>query len=57
MLGGLIFGLVIAWVVSLFGGDSLLINGIRELTGNDITNAGYYTIFAIIGLIGGALKK
>ncbi|NMA49363.1 MAG: hypothetical protein GX947_06280 [Tissierellia bacterium] len=57
MLGGLIFGLVIAWVVSLFGGDSLLINGIRELTGNDITSAGYYTIFAIIGLIGGALKK
>ena len=57
MLGGLIFGLVIGWVVSLFGGDSLLINGIRELTGNDITSAGYYTIFAIIGLIGGALKK
>lgn len=57
MLGGLVFGLVIGWIVSLFGGDTLLINGVTELTGNDITSAGYYTIFAVIGLIGGVLKK
>lgn len=57
MLSGLIFGIVIGWLVSLFGGDTLLINGITELTGNNITSAGYYTIFAIIGLVGGVLKK
>jgi hypothetical protein len=57
MLGGLLVGLVVGWVVSLFGGDQLIIQGIREITGNSITSAGYYTIFAIIGLLGGVLKN
>jgi hypothetical protein len=43
--------------VSLFGGDVLIMNGIQELTGNSISSAGYYTIFAIIGLLGGVMKK
>ncbi|MGM0397042.1 MAG: hypothetical protein ACQEP4_08315 [Bacillota bacterium] len=57
MLGGLVVGLVVGWIVSLFGGDVLIIRGIQELTGNSISAAGYYTIFAIIGLLGGVLKK
>lgn len=57
MLGGLVVGLIVGWIVSLFGGDHLLIRGIQELTGNTITSAGYYTIFAIVGLLGGVFKK
>ncbi|WP_409227001.1 hypothetical protein [Gudongella sp. SC589] len=57
MLGGLVVGLVVGWIVSLFGGDVLIMNGIRELTGNSVSSAGYYTIFAIIGLLGGVFKK
>ncbi|WP_422486148.1 hypothetical protein [Gudongella sp. DL1XJH-153] len=57
MLGGLVVGLVVGWIVSLFGGDILIINGIQELTGNSISSSGYYTMFAIIGLLGGVLKK
>ncbi|MDX9917412.1 MAG: hypothetical protein RBT15_05275 [Gudongella sp.] len=57
MLGGLVVGLIVGWIVSLFGGDNLLIQGIKEITGNSITSAGYYTIFAIIGLLGGVLKR
>lgn len=57
MIGGLIVGLIVGWVVSLFGGDQLIIKGIEELTSNSITSAGYYTIFAIIGLLGGVLKN
>lgn len=57
MLGGLVFGLIVAWIVSFFGGDKILIQGILELTGKNITMAGYYTIFLLLGLIGGALKR
>jgi len=57
MLGGLVVGLVVGWIVSLFGGDVLIMNGIHELTGNSVSSAGYYTIFAIIGLLGGVFKK
>ncbi|MCR3956625.1 MAG: hypothetical protein NUK57_10035 [Gudongella sp.] len=57
MLGGLVVGLVVGWIVSLFGGDVLIMNGIQELTGNSVSSAGYYTIFAIIGLLGGVFKK
>ncbi len=57
MIGGLIVGLIVGWIVSLFGGDQLIIKGVEELTNNSITSAGYYTIFAIIGLLGGVLKN
>lgn len=56
MLIGLIFGLIVGWILSLFGGDLLLIQGFFELTGKQISSAGYYTIFALLGLIGGLIK-
>jgi hypothetical protein len=56
MLIGLISGLIVGWLVSLFGGDSLIIQGIFELTGKQISIAGYYTIFSLVGLIGGLIK-
>ncbi|NLY71077.1 MAG: hypothetical protein GX076_05280 [Clostridiales bacterium] len=57
LLLGLIFGLIVGWLVSLFGGNTLIIEGIYELTGKEISSAGYYTIFALLGLISGAIKK
>lgn len=56
MLLGLISGLIVAWLVSIFGGDLLIIQGVFELTGKQISIAGYYTIFALVGLIGGLIK-
>jgi len=56
MFIGLIFGLIVGWIISLFGGDALLIQGISELTGKQISTEGYYTIFALLGLIGGFIK-
>lgn len=57
MLLGVIMGIVVAWILSLFGVDQLLIQGITQLLGRQIDISGYYTIFAMIGLIGGAWKK
>jgi hypothetical protein len=57
MLGGLLVGLVIGWVLAMFGVNDLLIQGISELTGKTISDAGYYTILAFIGAIGGAITE
>ncbi|HHU62956.1 MAG TPA: hypothetical protein GXZ32_01890 [Clostridiales bacterium] len=50
-MGGIIGGLIIAWILSWLGIDSIIIRGINELFGMEISKAGYYVIFAIIGLI------
>jgi len=55
MLGGLLIGLVVGWILTIFGASNLLIQGISELTGKTISEAGYYTILAFIGAIGGAI--
>ncbi|WP_213818616.1 hypothetical protein [Garciella nitratireducens] len=57
MLLGTIAGILVAWVLSLIGIDQLLIQGIIEIFGKQIDISGYYTIFALIGLIGGAWKR
>ncbi|HHZ02955.1 MAG TPA: hypothetical protein GX396_08500 [Tissierellia bacterium] len=54
---GIVYGLIVGWFFSLFGGNTLIIQGILELTGKEITDAGYYTIFALLGLMGGAIKN
>ena len=57
MFGGLIVGLLVAWIGSWFGLDRLIIQGVIEFTALNITSAGYYTLFAFIGLIGGLLGR
>ena len=57
MFGGLIVGLLVAWIGSWFGLDRLIIQGVMEFTALNITSAGYYTLFAFIGLIGGLSRK
>lgn len=57
LLAGLVFGLAVGWFVSLFGGNILIIQGVLELTGKEIGNAGYYTIFALLGAISALLKN
>lgn len=57
LLVGLIFGLLVGWFVALFGGNTLIMQGILELTGKEISSAGYYTLFAFLGLIGGLVKN
>ncbi|NLW24423.1 MAG: hypothetical protein GXY91_04165 [Clostridia bacterium] len=57
MVIGLVFGLIVGWFISLFGANTLIIQGIFELTGKEISIAGYYTIFAFLGLVSGLLNK
>lgn len=39
------------WILSLFGFKGLLIAGMSQIFGITITNAGYYTIFALVGML------
>jgi len=57
MLGGLLVGLAMGWILSLFGVNELLIQGFSELTGITVSNAGYYTLLAFLGAMGGAIDS
>lgn len=43
MLWGIIVGLAVGWILEMFGVNHLLIQGVLELTGKAISNAGCYT--------------
>lgn len=57
MLGGLLGGLLIAWLLSIFNFDNMFINAIYELLGLNVSVDVYYVIFGLIGLIGGIIKS
>ncbi|WP_221373015.1 hypothetical protein [Clostridium perfringens] len=57
MLGGLLGGLLIAWILSIFNFDRMFINALYELLGLSISTDAYYVIFALLGAIGIIMKK
>ncbi|MDZ5254180.1 hypothetical protein [Clostridium sp. LIBA-8841] len=56
MLSGLLGGLFVAWILSLFDFDSMVINSIHEVFDIEVSKDLYYVIFALIGLISHILK-
>ncbi|MDW0111109.1 hypothetical protein [Sporosarcina aquimarina] len=44
--------LIIAWVLTLFNFEKLVIQAFKELFGKDITKATYYFLFLAIGIFG-----
>lgn len=57
MLGGFISGLIVAWILSLFHVDNMVINSAREVLQVGISVSTYYIVFALIGAIGGAFGR
>lgn len=57
MLGGLLWGLLIAWILSIFNFDYMFINTVYELWGLKISIDVYYVVFALLGLICGIINK
>lgn len=47
----IIWMLFVAWFLNLFGFSNLVINGISQLGGPELTITGYYFIFAAAGLL------
>ncbi len=44
--------LIIAWLLTLFSFERLVIQAFKELFGKDITKATYYFLFLAIGIFG-----
>ncbi|MDK0616386.1 hypothetical protein P5F24_00495 [Clostridium perfringens] len=44
MLGGLLWGLLIAWILSIFNFDYMFINTVYELWGLKISTDVYYVV-------------
>lgn len=57
MLEGLIGGLIVAWILTLFNFDMVCMTALKELINVSISKSTYYFMFAMIGLITGALRE
>lgn len=57
MLGGLLMGLLIAWILSIFNFDYMFINAVYELLGLKISTDVYYVVLVLLGLIYGIINK
>ena len=57
MLGGLLWGLLIAWILSIFNFNYMFINAVYELLRLIISTDVYYVVFALLGLIYGIINK
>lgn len=57
MLEGFVGGLIVAWILSLFYIDIMVLEVCQAFTDTQLTTIYYYIGFALIGLIGGAFKK
>lgn len=49
--------LLIAFILDTIDVDTVLIEGIYDLTGYQLTNSAYYVVFALIGVVSGLLRK
>ena len=58
MLGGFIGGLFVAWILSLFHVNVMIIDVVQPFVKTVVlTNSHYYIAFGLIGLIGGAFTR
>lgn len=57
MLGGIVAGLIIAWILSLFGVDIMFCDFIKETLSKEVSIATYYVLFAVIGMISGLFNR
>jgi len=57
VLGGLLWGLLIAWILSIFNFNYMFINAVYELLRLKISTDVYYVVFVLLGLIYGIINK
>lgn len=53
----IIWMLFVAWFLNLFGFGDTVITGLAQFGGPEITLAGYYFAFAVVGLIKNIIEK
>lgn len=57
MLGGIISGLICAWILAQFGVDDICINVLQPFVNNvELTTDHFYFVFGVVGFICGAIN-
>ena len=57
MLSGFIYGLLVAWFLSLFGVDKMIITSVQEVFQMTISASTYYVVAGLFGLISALLHQ
>jgi len=57
IFSGIIYGLVVAFILTLFGFDNIFIKGVSGFSKMEITTSHYYLAFAILGILGEFFKN
>ena len=57
ILDGFVGGLFVAWILSWFDVDVMLLEVIQPFIEVQLTTSHYYILIAMIGLIGGAFRN
>lgn len=57
MLSGFIYGMLVAWVLSWFEVDQMIINFCKEVLKLTISESTYYVVSGLIGLVFAIFSK
>lgn len=53
----IIDSMILAWILSLFNLDNILIDAINQILNTNYTTAVYWLLFFVVGLIATLIKK
>ena len=57
MLDGIIYGLIVAWILAIFNVDNICIEVLQPIVPFVLTTAHYYFVFGVVGLIYGIIHN
>lgn len=53
MIEGIIYGLIGAWFLSLFGVDNIFVEALQPFVSFTLTTSHYYFVFGFVGMVYG----
>lgn len=57
MIGGILYGLLCGWILTLFNVDDICIEVLQQFISFELTTAHYYFVFGLIGMIYGIIHN
>ena len=57
MLGGFVSGIIVAWLLSCFNVDKMVLEVVQPFVSTPLTPSHFFVVLGLIGLIGGAFGR
>ena len=57
MLGGFVSGIIVAWLLSCFNVDKMVLEVVQPFVSMPLTTSHYYVAFGLIGLVSGIFSN